>query len=65
MPTDQQTSILVEIAGNGGAGIAPQKLPDLMDLVAAGYVEADDDLYKLTTEGQNYLAGRGVGANES
>jgi hypothetical protein len=50
---------------HGGASIAPQKLPDLMDLVAAGYVEADEDLYKLTTEGQDYLAERGVGANAS
>jgi hypothetical protein len=65
MPSDQQTSILVDIAGNGGASIASQKLPDLMDLVAAGYVEADEDLYKLTTAGQDNLAERGVGANES
>jgi hypothetical protein len=65
MPSDQQISILVDIAANRGAGIAPDKLPDLMDLVVAGYVEADQDFYKLTTEGQDCLAKRGVGANES
>jgi hypothetical protein len=36
-----------------------------MDLVAADYVEGDDDLYKLTTKGENLLADRGVGVNES
>jgi hypothetical protein len=36
-----------------------------MDLVAADYVEGDDDLYRLTTKGQNLLADRGVGVNES
>jgi hypothetical protein len=28
-------------------------------------VEADEDLYKPTTKGQNFLADRGVGADES
>jgi hypothetical protein len=40
-------------------------LLDLMDLVAADYVEGDDDLYRLTTKGQNLLADRRVGVNES
>jgi hypothetical protein len=35
--------------------------------LSAGFAfsEADDDLYKLTTKGQNLLADRGVGVNES
>ena len=65
MPTDQQISVLVDIASNRGAGLAPDRLLDLMDMVAADYVEGDDDLYKLTVKGQNLLADRGVGVNEA
>lgn len=65
MPTDQQISVLFDIASNRGAGLAPDRLLDLMDMVAADYVEGDDDLYKLTVKGQNLLADRGVGANEA
>jgi hypothetical protein len=65
MPTDQQISVLVDIASNRGANLRPDRLLDLMDLVAADYVEGDDDLYRLTTKGQNLLADRGVGVNES
>jgi hypothetical protein len=65
MPTDQQISVLVDIASNRGAGLAPDRLLDLMELVAADYVEGDDNLYKLTAKGENLLADRGVGANEA
>jgi len=65
MPTDQQISVLVDIASNGGVNLRPDRLLDLIDLVAGDYVEGDDDLYKLTTKGQNLLADRGVGVNES
>jgi hypothetical protein len=51
MPTDQQISVLVDIASNGGAGLAPHRLLDLIDLVAADYVEGDENLYRLTTKG--------------
>jgi hypothetical protein len=65
MPSDQQISVLVDIASNRGADLRPDRLLDLMDLVAADYVEGDDDLYRLTIKGQNFLADRGVGANEA
>jgi hypothetical protein len=65
MPTDQQISVLVDIARDRGAGLAPDRLLDLMDLVADDYVEGDENLYKLTTKVQNFLADRGVGANEA
>ena len=65
MPTDRQISVLCDIASNRGAHLPPDRLLDLMDLVAADYVEGDDDLYKLTTKGENLLADRGVGVNES
>jgi hypothetical protein len=67
MPSDQQISILFDIASDGGAGLASSKLPDLMDLVADGYVEAGDgdEFYKLTAMGQDLLSERGGGANES
>jgi hypothetical protein len=67
MPSDQQISILFDIASDGGAGLASNKLPDLMDLVADGYVEAGDgsEFYKLTAKGQDLLSERGGGANES
>jgi hypothetical protein len=64
MPTDQQISVLVDIASNRGAGLAHDRLLDLMELVAADYVEGDDNLYKLTTKGENLLADRGVGVNQ-
>ena len=65
MPTDQQISVLVDIASGRGAGLAPDRFLDLMDLVADDYVEGDENLYKLTTKGQNFLADRGVGVNEA
>jgi predicted transcriptional regulator len=67
MPSDLQISILFDIASNGGAGLAPDKLLDLMDLIADGYVEAGDsgEFYKLTEKGQRLLSERGGGANES
>jgi hypothetical protein len=49
----------------GGINLRPDRLLDLMGLVADDYVEGDDDLYKLTTKGQNRLANRGVGVNEA
>jgi hypothetical protein len=65
MPTDQQISVLVDIASDRGANLRPDRLLDLMDLVAADYVEGDENLYRLTTKGQNFLADRDVGVNES
>jgi hypothetical protein len=67
MPSDQQISILFDIAGNGGTGLAPNKQADLMDLVANGYVETGNggESYKLTAKGQGLLSERGGGANES
>jgi ATP-dependent DNA ligase len=40
---------LFDIAGNGGAELAPNKLADLMELVANVYVEAGDggEFYQL------------------
>jgi hypothetical protein len=68
MPTDQQISILVDIASSGGVGLPRERLTDLMDLVAAGFVEGSDEPvapYKLTARGQTALDDRGVGANEA
>jgi hypothetical protein len=68
MPTDNQISILVDVASNGGAGLAPEKLLDMIDLIDANYVEAEageGELYQLTVKGQRLLADRGVGANEA
>lgn len=68
MPTDQQISILVDIASSGGACLPPDRLVDVLDLIAGGYVEADAtpiDRYRLTAEGQSALDERGVGANEA
>ena len=68
MPTDQQISIMCDIAASGGAGFAANRARDLVELVAAGYIERDRglaNLYKLTAKGQNALDERGVGANEA
>jgi hypothetical protein len=67
MLTDHQISILVDIASSGGAALPPERLSDLVDLIAAGYVEGDEgnNLYRLTAKGQAVLDERGVGANES
>jgi hypothetical protein len=48
MPSDQQISILFDIAGNGGAALTSTKVARLMDLVAYGYVEASNgsEIYK-------------------
>ena len=61
IPTDLQISVLFDKASNRGAHLRPDRLLDLMDLVADDYVEGVDDLYKLTTKGQNLLADRAVG----
>jgi hypothetical protein len=65
MLTDQQISVLFDIAHDRGAGLTPDRLLDLMDLVADDYIEGDGDLYKLTTKGQNFLADLGVGVNKA
>lgn len=68
MPTDQQISILVDVARLGGADLPPQRLNGLLDLAAQGYVRAkpgSGDRYELTAKGQAALDERGVGANES
>jgi hypothetical protein len=68
MPTDLQIALLVEIANSGGSGLRPERLSELVDLIAADYVEGDTgpgERYKLTAKGQGVLDDRGVGANES
>jgi hypothetical protein len=68
MPTDQQISILVDIASSGGAALPTERLVDVLELIAGGYVEAGTAAgrhYRLTVEGQGVLDERGVGANES
>jgi hypothetical protein len=68
MPTDQQISLLVDIASSGGAALRPERLSELVDLIAADYVEGDPgpgERYRLTAKGQGVLDDRGVGANES
>ena len=67
MPSDQQISVLFDIAGSGRAPAAPDKMADLRELTAGGYVEAGNGgkFYKLTAKGQDLLSERGAGANES
>ena len=68
MLSDRQISILFDIASNGGAGLAPDKLLAVIDLVADGYVEArkgSGQFYQLTAQGQRFLSDRGGGVNES
>ena len=68
MPNDQQISILVDVARNGGSALPPDRLNDLNELIRAGYIVGNDNTvepYKLTRKGQKLLDDRGVGANES
>jgi hypothetical protein len=67
MPTDQQVSILVDIASSGGVSLPSERLADIRALIAGGYVEtaAAGPRYRLTAAGQGVLDARGVGANES
>lgn len=68
MPTDQQISIMCDIAASSGAGFAKSRARDLIELVAAGYIERDrglTNLYKLTAKGRRVLDERGVGANDA
>ena len=60
MPTDQQISSCRH-RQRPRCWTCPDRLLDLMDLVADDYVEDDENLYKLTTKGQKFLADRGVG----
>ena len=68
MPTDQQISILCDITSSGGAGFINDSRQELVELIAAGYIERDPAMassYKLTAKGQKALDDRGVGANEA
>jgi hypothetical protein len=67
MPTDQQIAVMCDIAKSGGAGLDTQRLPDVIALLAAEYVERTGDpieIYALTDKGQALLDERGVGVNE-
>ena len=63
MPTDQQIAVLCDIGQS--AQFDADKARQVQDLLAAGYVERDGDLYKLTKRGEQLLTDRGAGLNES
>lgn len=68
MCTNQQVSIMCDIARTGGIDLRAEHFSDVLDLIALNCVEADDGSetrFKLTTEGQALLDERGVGLNES
>jgi hypothetical protein len=53
---------------SGGAALPTERLVNVLELIAGGYVEAGETAgrhYALTAEGQSVLDERGVGANES
>ena len=63
MPTDQQIAVMCDIGQS--AQFDADKKRQVQDLVAAGYVERDGDLFKLTKRGEQFLTDRGAGLNES
>jgi hypothetical protein len=68
MFTDQQISVLVDVASSGGARVPPDRLVVLLGLIVDDYVDSAPgtlDRYKLTAKGQAALDERGVGANKS
>jgi DNA-binding PadR family transcriptional regulator len=70
MATDEQISVMCDIASSGGADLSASKIAALRAIVADGLIEptAKDETierYKLTSKGQKLLDDRGVGANES
>lgn len=71
MATDEQISIMCDIARSGRADLTPQKAAALPPMVAEGLIEPTSDLegsvekYQITPKGQRLLDDRGVGVNES
>jgi hypothetical protein len=68
MVSNQQISIMCDIAALGGAGLPADRHQHLVELVAAGYIERHEGtpgLFRLTPKGQRVLDERGVGANEA
>jgi predicted transcriptional regulator len=63
MPTDQQIAVLCDIGQ--AAQFDADKTRQVQDLVAEGYVERDGELFRLTGKGEQLLADRGAGLNES
>ena len=63
MPTDQQIAIMCDIGGPGE--LHSDKKRDLDILIAHGFVARDEETYRLTAKGQQFLAERGAGLNES
>lgn len=70
-PSDDDISVMVDVARAAGTMLSDDKQRRLPGLVAAGLVEptasndGEGDRYKLTPQGQAVLDERGVGANES
>ena len=65
MPTEQQISVMREIAQSGGAGLPKERLIDLIELIGENYIEGDpqsEELYRLTAQGRAALDKGGVGA---
>ncbi|UZE47277.1 hypothetical protein [Rhodopseudomonas sp. P2A-2r] len=68
MPTDQQISIMCDVARSGEADVPREHLAELLALISEDYVEESDcfaDQYQLTSKGQALLDERGVGVNEA
>ena len=70
-PTDEDISVMVDVARSAGAMLSDDKKALLPGLVTTGLIEPADskpgegDRYKLTSLGQSVLDDRGVGANEA
>jgi hypothetical protein len=68
IPTDQQISIMDDVARSGGADMPREHLADLLALISDDFVEGSDcsaDQYQLTSKGPALLNERGVGVNEA
>jgi hypothetical protein len=68
--TDQQISVLVDVAQSPETQFSGDKKRDINALVNEGYVEIDDDSshlakYKLTIKGERFLTSRAAGLNEA
>jgi hypothetical protein len=68
--TDQQISVLVDVAQSPETQFSGDKKRDIDTLVNEGYVEADNDpshitKYRLTSKAERLLTSRAAGLNEA
>jgi hypothetical protein len=63
MLTDAQIAVLCDIGQ--ASSFNEEKKGQVLMLIARGYIERDDDLFRVTPLGEKVLADRGAGLNES